>query len=95
MKKKIIIIIGIVLLLIGILLITFTLLKKEKKTVDIGTFNVEVYDEVDVKDLIKDDVDITIKTDKVGEKVYTYETEEEIRTFTVKVVDNTPPYIGI
>ena len=95
MKKKIIIIIGIVLLLIGILLITLTLLKKEKKTVDIGTFNVEVYDEVDVKDLIKDDVDITIKTDKVGEKVYTYETEEEIRTFTIKVVDNTPPYIGI
>ena len=99
MKNKVIVILAILILIVGAI-ITYILMNQKEKIEEINeeellSFEVEVYDKVTIKDLTNEDNDIVIDTNKVGKNIVSYKVNEETKYIVVKVIDTTPPYIGL
>ena len=101
MNKKKIIIISVILfiVLVGITITSIILLMpknstKEEKHIINTDYEVEVYTNITLKELLETNIKESIKidTEKLGTKEYEYETQDgEKGTVKVKVVDKTPP----
>ena len=96
-KKKIIIIVSICLLLIIIGIILFiAFIPKEVVKEFVKEYEVEVYKDIDLKELLKEDIDDNkkIDTEKLGTYEYKYiDSKNEEKTIKVKVVDKTAPIV--
>jgi len=108
MKKDFIIKIIVITLLVGVVTLSIINYNNYKvshatKIVELEKKEIEVYDKVKLKDIIKNingkiDKNITIDTSKLGKKIinFTYINDDNIKIpyqISIKVVDTTPPII--